>query len=381
MWLKQSMAATIKLGPFLDSVDGVTAETSLTISQADIRLSKNGGANAQTNNAAGATHDELGEYSVPLDTTDTNTLGRLKISVHKSGALPVWQDVMVVPAQVWDSLFGADKLQVHADEITAGLITAAAIATNAFDADAVAADAVTKIQNGLATATALGTVDTVVDAILLDTAEIGTAGAGLTAVASQASVNTIDDFLDTEIADIKAKTDLIPASPAATGDIPNAASIADAVWDEDATGHTTAGTFGEQAKTDIDTLVTQVGVAGAGLTALASQASVNTIDDFLDTEIATLIANVAAILAQTGTTGVTLSTAQMQALADIVLTRGTAGLDNTAALDSIYEAIGMLLRGNTSTGDLVIKETDGVTTFNTRPTVTNPAAVPIVGIG
>lgn len=46
-----------------------------------------------------------------------------------------------------------------------------------------------------------------VDAILTDTAEIGAAGAGLTALATQASVNTIDDFLDTEIAAIKAKTD------------------------------------------------------------------------------------------------------------------------------------------------------------------------------
>jgi hypothetical protein len=39
------------------------------------------------------------------------------------------------------------------------------------------------------------------------TDDIGAAGAGLTALATQASVNTIDDFLDTEIAAIKAKTD------------------------------------------------------------------------------------------------------------------------------------------------------------------------------
>lgn len=35
--------------------------------------------------------------------------------------------------------------------------------------------------------------------------------------ASQTSVDTIDDFLDTEIAAIKAKTDNLPASPAAVG--------------------------------------------------------------------------------------------------------------------------------------------------------------------
>ena len=42
MYLKQSTAATLALGPFVDATDGVTAETGLTISQADVRLSKNG---------------------------------------------------------------------------------------------------------------------------------------------------------------------------------------------------------------------------------------------------------------------------------------------------------------------------------------------------
>ncbi len=117
LWLKQSTAATVKLGPFVDETDGVTAETGLTISQADIRLSKNGGDIAQSNNAAGATHDELGYYDVPLDTTDTNTLGRLFVAVSEAGALPVWQEFMVVPANVWDSMFGSDKLEVDITQI------------------------------------------------------------------------------------------------------------------------------------------------------------------------------------------------------------------------------------------------------------------------
>jgi hypothetical protein len=50
------------------------------------------------------------------------------------------------------------------------------------------------------------------------------------ALATQASVDTIDDFLDTEIGAIKSKTDNLPASPAAVGDIPSAATIAAAVW-------------------------------------------------------------------------------------------------------------------------------------------------------
>ncbi len=117
-WLKQSTAVTVKMGPFLDETDGKTAETGLSISQADIRLSKNGADFAQTNNAAGATHDENGWYDVPLNTTDTNTLGRLKVAIHEAGALPVWQEFMVVPGNVWDALFGADRLQVDTVEIS-----------------------------------------------------------------------------------------------------------------------------------------------------------------------------------------------------------------------------------------------------------------------
>ena len=177
-FLKQSTATTVVLGPFVDDTDAKTAETALTISQADIRLSKNGGTFAQTNNSAGATHMENGYYSVPLDTTDSNTLGHLRVAVNESGALPVWADFMVLAANVYDSLFGnSDKLQVDAVEwsgvatestdvalatspsnfaalaITAGgavttgsiandAITAAAIATGAIDADAIADNAI-----------------------------------------------------------------------------------------------------------------------------------------------------------------------------------------------------------------------------------------------
>src|SRR4030095_16636559 len=123
-WVKQSTASTIKLGPFLDDTDGKTAETGLTISQADIPLSKNGGAFAQSNNAAGATHNENGYYDVPLNTTDANTLGTLRVAVSKSGALPVWQDFMVVPANVWDSMFGSGSLNVNVSTMSSASVDA-----------------------------------------------------------------------------------------------------------------------------------------------------------------------------------------------------------------------------------------------------------------
>jgi len=117
-WLKQSTATTVKLGPFLDSTDGFTAKTALSIAQADIRLTKNGNGFAQTHNSAGAPHDENGYYGVPLDTTDTDTLGRLKVAIYKTGALPVWQDFVVVAANVFDSLIGGgDVLNSNASKI------------------------------------------------------------------------------------------------------------------------------------------------------------------------------------------------------------------------------------------------------------------------
>lgn len=89
-----------------------------------------------------------------------------------------------------------------------------AMAVNVMTAAAAAADLTTELQSGLATAAALSTVegkidtlDTVADAILVDTAEIGVAGAGLTALASAANLATVAGYLDTEIASIKSVTD------------------------------------------------------------------------------------------------------------------------------------------------------------------------------
>jgi hypothetical protein len=111
--LKQSTAATLVLGPFVDQTDGFTPETALTISQADVRLSKNAGTFAQKNDATAATHMENGSYSCPLNATDANTLGRLNISVNEAGALPVFTEYTVVPANVYDALVaGTDWLPV-----------------------------------------------------------------------------------------------------------------------------------------------------------------------------------------------------------------------------------------------------------------------------
>ena len=123
-WLKQSTAIDLRVGPFLDETDGKTAETELTVTQAEIRLSKAGGDFAQKTEATSLVHDELGYYICKFDVTDTATLGMLKLAIHEAGALPVWHDWMVLPANVWDSLFSTDKLQVDLTQINGAAQTA-----------------------------------------------------------------------------------------------------------------------------------------------------------------------------------------------------------------------------------------------------------------
>ena len=164
--LKQSTATDVELRPFVDDTDGKTAETGLTISQADCQLIKNGGAAAQKNDATSATHLAGGHYKVPLNTTDTNTLGRLRLYVNESGALPVWRDFMVLPANTYDSLVGgSDYLDVSAVQIAGSAVstTTAQIGVNVvqISADSTAADNAEAFFDGTGYAGTNNTIPTV----------------------------------------------------------------------------------------------------------------------------------------------------------------------------------------------------------------------------
>jgi len=297
MFLKQSTAYTFRFGPFLDDTDGKTAETGLTISQADVRLSKNGGNFAQKNESSSSSHDEIGYYIVVLDTTDTNTVGELLVAVHESGALPVFKTFQVVETDIYAA--------IYADSAT----MAASVASILED-------------TGTTIPATIATVDTVVDAVKVVTDAISSNGSGLSAVpwnsswdaevqsevadalvaigldhlvsasvaggdivdnsiiaklVSKESTADWDDFVNTTDS-LQALRDRGDASwtTGGGGSAPTAAAIADAVWDEATSGHTSSGTFGEQVKTDIDAILVdtaEIGSAGAGLTAVPWNAS------------------------------------------------------------------------------------------------------------
>ena len=230
-WVKQSTPVTLKIGPSVDETDGKTAETGLTIAQADVRLSMNGGNIVQKNEGTSCTHDELGIYGCPIDTTDTGTLGRLQLWVHKSGALPVWHEFMVVPANVWDSFFGTDmlKVDVHAvddDETAANNLESAldnysvtrGLSGTALPAAAADAAGGLPISDagGLDLDTQIGTD---IDAILVDTAEIGAAGAGLTAVPWNAAMRNRNIPIRQSLLPLDKTKFRATAGPAAVGGV------------------------------------------------------------------------------------------------------------------------------------------------------------------
>jgi hypothetical protein len=66
-----------------------------------------------------------------------------------------------------------------------------------------------------------------------------------------------------------------------------AAEVADAVWDEATTAHTTSGTFGEQLKTDVDAILDDTGTSGVALAASSITATVIATDAIGAAEIAT----------------------------------------------------------------------------------------------
>lgn len=190
--LKQSTAVDVLIGPFVDSTDGDTEETALTISQADVKLSKNGQTMAQKSDVTACAHDANGMYNCELDATDTNTVGTMVLFVHESGALAVRHEFQVVEEAVYVDLFAASA---------AGYAGITELAT----VDTVVDGIQTDLDNGT---DGLGAIKATADAIETDTqdlqTQIGTAGAGLgdlggMSTAMKAEVNTeVADVLNTD---------------------------------------------------------------------------------------------------------------------------------------------------------------------------------------
>jgi hypothetical protein len=274
--------------------------------------------------------------------------------------------------------------------LAANVITAASIATGAIDADALAADTITAAKvhadvtteinapvlavlgalNDAAADGAVTTTDTMVAYLkqIINTLEGGpgiptwpAAAAPGNAVSIAEALRYLYDQVGVAGAGLTAADDAVIAA------IPSAATVADAVWDEDATGHQTGGTFGQAigdpgANTEtlfkaivVDPAGTNIaadviaiksetaailddtddiGVAGAGLTVLATQATVDAIDDILDTEFPALVTAVAD-LPTNAELATALGTADDAVLAQVALVKAvTDKVDDTLEDDA-----------------------------------------------
>jgi hypothetical protein len=200
MWAKQSTAATLIVGPILDSAGAEYASAVI----GDLSISKNGGTLTALAAAATLTVIANGQYTLVMTTGNLDTLGRLQITCNKSTYQMPPIGLVVVPAMVFDSMvLGTDVLQGDVTEFGGTALTAAAgipevkvasIATNAVNASSLATDAVTEIQSGLATQAS-------VDTIQSDTNDIQTRlpaaleSGRIAAVLDSATLTKIDDIL------------------------------------------------------------------------------------------------------------------------------------------------------------------------------------------
>lgn len=177
-----------------------------------------GGLNALADTSASelSSTNAPGWYVCDVSQSETNA-----DALHFTGKSST-SNVVVVGQMVYTRPPNFTSLTISGGKVPA-TIAAGDIATNAVDAAALKADAVAEIQSGLSTLDAAAVRSAVgLASANLDT-QIGT-------LATAANLATVAGYIDTEVAAIKTKTDNLPASPAAVGDIPSAASIAAAVW-------------------------------------------------------------------------------------------------------------------------------------------------------
>src|SRR6185503_2419005 len=222
MHLRQSTAVVVQFGPALDKADGLTLLTGL-VSALDhgttgIKLSKNGGTlTIRHATVTASSYDAHGCYKVTLDTTDTNTLGTLRVIYTDAATLlPIWQDFMVLPAVAWDALYAssggalpANMAQILGTALTEGAGgQLAAGVKKVFDVATPVFTAASVNQTG----DSYPLLDTEVAAIKAKTDNLPSDPADASDIAASfstvnATLATIAGYIDTEVAAIKAKTD------------------------------------------------------------------------------------------------------------------------------------------------------------------------------
>lgn len=182
--LRQSTAIDIRMGPFVDATDGVTPETGVTLGAADQAevLKADGAATVAMAGTFAAITGADGWYDYTVATGDVDTVGEVEFVVQDASVcLPVFKTAMVVEEAVYDALYDAGSTgllpanvtQISGDSTAADNLEADYDGTGYNKSNSTIGTTTTNTDmrgtDSAATASALATVDGIVDAILVDT--------------------------------------------------------------------------------------------------------------------------------------------------------------------------------------------------------------------
>jgi hypothetical protein len=116
-FLRKNTDCRVTVGPFLDKTDGVTPETSLTVTNDHLTLMVDTGdvptlavdtvaaASGSAHDMVHVTNDDAGFYDLELAAADINYVGRAMLAItDAANHCPVFHEFMILPAAVYDSL-------------------------------------------------------------------------------------------------------------------------------------------------------------------------------------------------------------------------------------------------------------------------------------
>jgi hypothetical protein len=305
IFLAQSTAVNIYIGPFVSAGDGTTVLDALTIASTTMWVSKNLGSPSHISGAP--TIFTQGIYTVSVGVADTNTAGPFQLWVKATGALYVWHEYMVLPGTVYNAwVSGTANFSADVKTISTACITNASFASSAIDSTKIASSAIdsTKIAAGAITVTQAPNLDATISsrasASLWTSAIAGNIDATISSRASATVwTSTLAGRIDANVSSAVSAASLalvaidldhllhtlydpasVPGSPSGLlnvlvennggvprwtaaslvnaptgGSAPTALSIASAVWDKTLASHTTITTMGGALGSNLDATI------------------------------------------------------------------------------------------------------------------------------
>lgn len=427
MELRAYGVATTLYFPLIDKGATDFEATPVTIASGDLKISKDGGAFANTTTAS-FSHVAGGIYSIPLTATEMQAKVVVIKIIDQTGTKE-WEDQAIVITTVNHASAEIPSLWAIPQSMATGAIAAASFAAGAIDAAAIADGAIDAATLASGTITSAKFAAGAIDAAAIATDAIGAAelasdavteiaaGVWNALVATYQTNSTFGKaFADATTPKLAAVTSGIIAAdvwgalvasyqtnstfgkgwasattPTIAAGVTLAAAAVQAIWDAATSALSTASSIGKLLVDNINATISSrlasasytAPLDAAGTRSAVGLASANldtqlgAIDDYVDTEVAAIKAKTDLIPASPAAVG-DIPTAIQNA--DALLNRDVSNTEGTAAVHSLTSIILKLCsRFVASTGRTY--RTNGTTVHMTQTPTTDPAADPITELG